>query len=138
LSKLLPETPDDDEKIGGDAHVAADEAADHAEVERVADVVDDGEDELDAVEDEGDCCQHDPGNQQASLALSCAMDEERGDNDVEDADDEKRDHHHKCESEKFVDVINFDVIIAAALGLAKERVVEVILVVALAKQFGAL
>ena len=49
--------------------MAADEAADHAEVERVADVVNDREDELHAVEDEGDRCQHDPGNQQASLAL---------------------------------------------------------------------
>lgn len=61
-------------------------------------VVADCEDELDAVVDEGDCCQHDPGNQQASLALSYAMDKEGGANDIEDADDKERDHRRKCDN----------------------------------------
>ena len=71
---ILPEGPDNDEEVGGDAHVAANEAAVDAQVEGCIPciawvVVADCEDELDAVVDEGDCCQHDPGNQQASLAL---------------------------------------------------------------------
>ena len=49
--------------------MAADEAAGEPEVVRVVDVVGDGSDDLHAVVDETDHCQHDPGNQQASLAL---------------------------------------------------------------------
>ena len=65
----LPEGEDDDDAVGGDAHVAADEAAGEPEVVRVVDVVGDGSDDLHAVVDETDHCQHDPGHQQASLAL---------------------------------------------------------------------
>jgi len=77
--------------------VAADEAADESHVARAVPVVVDHLNDLDAVVDEGDHCQHDPGNQQASLALSCAMDEEGGHNDIQDADDKKDDHHPNCD-----------------------------------------
>jgi len=55
--------------------VAADEAADLAHVDGVLPVVDDRLDDLGTVVDEGDRCQHHPGNQQARLALSRSMDE---------------------------------------------------------------
>ena len=66
---ILPEGVDDDDEVGGNAHVAADEAADESHVARAVPVVVDHLNDLDAVVDEGDHCQHDPGNQQASLAL---------------------------------------------------------------------
>ena len=49
--------------------MAADEAAGEAKVGRVVDVVRDGSDDLHDVVEEADYCQHDPGNQQARLAL---------------------------------------------------------------------
>jgi len=52
----LPEGEDDDDAVGGDAHVAADEAAGEPEVVRVVDVVGDGSDDLHAVVDEADHC----------------------------------------------------------------------------------
>ena len=66
---ILPEGVDDDDEVGGNAHVATDEAADESHVARAVPVVVDHLNDLDAVVDEGDHCQHDPGNQQASLAL---------------------------------------------------------------------
>ena len=66
---ILPEGVDDDDAEGGNAHVAANEAADEAHVHRPFPVVVDGKDELNAIVDIGDHCQHDPGNQQARFTL---------------------------------------------------------------------
>ena len=60
---ILPEEDHDDNEVWGDAHVASDEAADLAHVDGVLPVVDDRLDDLGTVVDEGDRCQHDPGNQ---------------------------------------------------------------------------
>ena len=49
--------------------MAADEAAGEAKVGWVVDVVGDRSDDLHDVVEEADYCQHDPGNQQARLAL---------------------------------------------------------------------
>ena len=71
---ILPEEDDDDDEVGGDAHVAADEAADLSHVDGVLPVVDDRLDDLGTVVDEGDRCQHYPGNEQARLALWSFLD----------------------------------------------------------------
>ena len=54
--------------------MASDETADLAHVDGILPVVDDRLDDLGTVVDEGDRCQHDPGNQQARLALWLCLD----------------------------------------------------------------
>ena len=56
VHNILPEGVDDDDEVWGDAHVAADEAADEAHVARALPVVVDHLNQLYAVVDEGDHC----------------------------------------------------------------------------------
>ena len=68
-----PEWEDDGHEVGGETNEAADEAAVEAEDGGVVDVHDHGPDQLHHGVDQGDHCQHHPGDQKARFALKVKL-----------------------------------------------------------------
>merc|ERR1719385_367391 len=85
--KLLPVRPDDDEDV------EANEETEDARIDKIVVAVDKVSNQLDQVEEKADDGQNNPGHHKTRLALPSTMDEQRGNNNVADADNQKNCHH---------------------------------------------